>query len=332
MGDLLAAQGVELSIAQPAGGDEVKPMYIYDRQSSALQNRYEERSLVLRPSQRVSIYVPTGSYVGELHQSPRSVSQPITLTMRARPFLVLEGFGFNKYLLSRRHKEKLKILAGHIVKSWRTSQPIRTIRLIGHTDEIGSDDYNVKLGKRRAEAVKAALQEEIATLSPGLAKGPTKRINIDTDTRGKKAPVTRERTKRALNRRVEVFLSAVGTTPPPPQPTAPKQPQIDLRKLPPETIRRLEDEGRKEAERKRLTRPTPIGPQPRGKSISAWLDERLEKTRLPKWFRHRIRNAVLSGACYALQILLGQAVGQLSDTEKKEFRQKCLEVAKRRAR
>ena len=240
--------------------------------------------------------------------------------------------------LVERHKDKIKILASHIVKSWRTSQPIRTIRLIGHTDEIGSDDYNVKLGLRRAEAVKAALEEaledEIGKLSPALAKGPTEQITIDTDSRGEKEPVTRTRTERKLNRRVEVFLSAVVTTPtppPPPQPVTPKQPQIDLRKLPLETMKRLEEEGRQEAERRRLTQPGPTQPQPRGKSISEWLDERLQKIR-PEWLRRRIRNAILSGACALLEILLGQAAGQLSDKEKEDFRKLCRDYAERRSR
>ena len=76
-------------------------MYVYDRQSSGLQNRYEERPLILRPSQRASIFVLPDSYVGELHQSLGSVSQAITLTMRARPFLRLDDFGFGKHFLSR---------------------------------------------------------------------------------------------------------------------------------------------------------------------------------------------------------------------------------------
>lgn len=293
-------------------------MYIYDRQLSGSQYRREEQHITLRPSQRTSIYVPMDSYVGELRQSPRNAPQPITLTMRPRPFLVLEGFGFDKYSLSKRHKEKIKIFASHVVKSCRTSQPIRTIRLIGHTDDIGDDNYNAKLGMRRADAVKAALEDEIEKLSPGLAKGPTKQIAIDTDTRGEKEPVTRERTKRALNRRVEVFLSTVGATPtppPPPRPIAPKQPQIDLRKLSPETVKRLEEEARKEEEQRRLTQPVPTLPP--GKSISEMLDNALKRVR-PWWLRRLIKEAAVRGAWSMVDYWLNQA--ERSSEEKEAIR------------
>jgi hypothetical protein len=308
-------------------------MYVHDRPLSGLHNRNEERPLILRPSQRTSLYVPRGSSVSEFHHSFGNVSQPVTLTMRPRPFVTLDSFAFAKHLLSRGNRGKIKTLASHIVNSWRTSQPIRTIRLIGHTDEVGGDDYNVTLGMRRAVAVKAALEDDIEKLSPGLVKGSSKRVSIVTDSRGEKEPVARNGAERARNRRVEVFLSTVASTPlpPPPPPSPPPPAPIDFWRLGPETIKRLEEEGRREAERRRLTQPGPMQPGPPGRSISEWLDERLRKIR-SKWLRGKIRDAILTGGCALLESLLSQATGQLSDGEKKDFRKICLDRAKQRSR
>ena len=66
---------------------------------------------------------------------------------------------------------------------------------VGHTDWIGSDAYNFKLGYRRAEAVKAYIVER------GVEKS---RVYIDS--KGKHQPVEDNRTAagRSKNRRVEI--------------------------------------------------------------------------------------------------------------------------------
>ena len=65
--------------------------------------------------------------------------------------------------------------------------------VIGHTDSIGTDDYNQRLGMRRAESVKAFL------VSQGVPAN-----QIKTSSRGEREPVADNRTAagRALNRRV----------------------------------------------------------------------------------------------------------------------------------
>ena len=72
------------------------------------------------------------------------------------------------------------------------------VTIIGHTDSKGSDEYNIKLGMRRAESVKAKMLEF------GV---PASRI-IGTETRGEKEPVATNDTAegRALNRRIEFKL------------------------------------------------------------------------------------------------------------------------------
>lgn len=76
------------------------------------------------------------------------------------------------------------------------------IIVIGHTDSIGSDAYNMRLGQRRAEAVRAFL------ISQGV------RQRIDASSRGEREPVADNRTAagRAKNRRV--VIEVTGTAAP----------------------------------------------------------------------------------------------------------------------
>jgi OOP family OmpA-OmpF porin len=71
---------------------------------------------------------------------------------------------------------------------------------VGHTDSVGSDDYNQKLSTRRAEAVKAYLQ------SKGVEAG-----RVFTEGKGESQPLVDNKTatNRAQNRRVTVEV--VGT-------------------------------------------------------------------------------------------------------------------------
>ena len=75
------------------------------------------------------------------------------------------------------------------------------IRVTGHTDSRGSDEYNVALGKRRAETVKRYL------VSRGIASG-----RIETDTRGEESPVAQGEDESAWsqNRRAEFEILAGG--------------------------------------------------------------------------------------------------------------------------
>lgn len=61
-------------------------------------------------------------------------------------------FDFNKYALTPTEKEKLAIVAS-VLKQYN----IRTVKIVGYTDRIGSDDYNKKLSEKRANAVKEYL-------------------------------------------------------------------------------------------------------------------------------------------------------------------------------
>ena len=80
----------------------------------------------------------------------------------------------------------------------RQEGPGSALTIIGHTDAIGTDAYNIGLSRRRAEAVMAAL------IARGVSPG-----RLSTVALGKLQPVAANGTAagRALNRRVEFLLS-----------------------------------------------------------------------------------------------------------------------------
>ena len=78
----------------------------------------------------------------------------------------------------------------------------QTIQVTGHTDSIGSQDFNLKLSERRAQAVQAFL----------LEKG-VKPEKIRTEAMGKLAPIASNKTAagRAQNRRAEIEFVGLQT-------------------------------------------------------------------------------------------------------------------------
>ena len=90
--------------------------------------------------------------------------------------------------------------AGHLSKlaQFLTRYPARTVVIEGHTDTVGSEDYNQGLSQRRAEAVKAYLIGQGVGASRLTAAGL-----------GEGSPVgsNQSATGRQQNRRVEVIIS-----------------------------------------------------------------------------------------------------------------------------
>ena len=77
---------------------------------------------------------------------------------------------------------------------------LTAVAVSGHTDSVGSDAYNVKLGQRRADVVKDYL------VSKGVPGS-----KITTKSFGESQPVASNKTAdgRAKNRRAEVDVDAV---------------------------------------------------------------------------------------------------------------------------
>ena len=97
-------------------------------------------------------------------------------------------FDFDKYVLKPEGRAKLDDLVSKI-----KDVNLEVIIAVGHTDWIGTKEYNQKLSVRRAEAVKAYL------VSKGIEKN-----RVYTEGKGKTQPIADNRTAegRAKNRRV----------------------------------------------------------------------------------------------------------------------------------
>jgi outer membrane protein OmpA-like peptidoglycan-associated protein len=63
-------------------------------------------------------------------------------------------------------KSRNKMIVDRIVDRMK-AVPEASMDIVGHTDTIGKEDYNIKLSERRAEAVKAQFNQEQETPMPG---------------------------------------------------------------------------------------------------------------------------------------------------------------------
>jgi outer membrane protein OmpA-like peptidoglycan-associated protein len=108
-------------------------------------------------------------------------------------------FAFDKATLSPEAFRNIDKLADFLQK-----HPNRSVLIEGHTDSVGSDEYNLDLSEKRADAVKNAL----------VAKGVGEERIIPKGY-GKKYPVASNNTSdgRQLNRRVEVVVLNEGVKP-----------------------------------------------------------------------------------------------------------------------
>lgn len=89
--------------------------------------------------------------------------------------------------------EARRVLAG--LRDFLINNPDLKIRVVGHTDEVGTEAYNINLSLRRAKNTADLLSEIL-----GIAR---KRIQIEG--KGKTQPVSQDLSK---NRRVEIFVIA----------------------------------------------------------------------------------------------------------------------------
>lgn len=107
-------------------------------------------------------------------------------------------FGFNEADLTPRSLRQLQIVAD-LLKETQGK-----LNISGHTDDVGSERYNLRLSERRADAVKAALvgfgvnAEQITT--HGLGKSQPRRTYTETDTEQTVDYI------RGENRRAEIYL------------------------------------------------------------------------------------------------------------------------------
>jgi len=111
-------------------------------------------------------------------------------------------FDFNKYTLKPDARERLAKISGIVL-----AYPDLKLEIEGHTDSIGSDEYNQELSEKRAESVRGYL------VSSGV-----KPDHVSATGLGKANPVADNSTAagRKLNRRVDMIVSGdvIGAQPP----------------------------------------------------------------------------------------------------------------------
>jgi outer membrane protein OmpA-like peptidoglycan-associated protein len=109
-------------------------------------------------------------------------------------------FATGSYTLKPGAREKLAKISGILL-----AHPGLTLQIEGHTDSVGSDDYNQQLSDRRAGSVQEFLVQQ------GVAAGAVTAVGF-----GKMEPVASNDTAegRQLNRRVELVVNGadIGTT------------------------------------------------------------------------------------------------------------------------
>ena len=147
----------------------------------------------IKPEPRVQVTIPEPVKVIETAPQPaeKPKAQVVKLTYSTDTL-----FDFDKSVLKPEGRAMLNGLVGKINHDFN----LEVIIAVGHTDWIGTNAYNQKLGLRRAEAVKAYL------VSAGIEK-----TRVYTDSKGETQPVATNKTAagRAQNRRVEIEV--VGT-------------------------------------------------------------------------------------------------------------------------
>ena len=126
----------------------------------------------------------------------QQLNQVLQTTETARGLIVNMSdvlFDFNKYTLKPEAREKLAKVSGILL-----AYPDLKLQVEGHTDNIGSDEYNQKLSEERADGVRDYLVSQSVVDANVTARGL-----------GKNEPIADNSTNqgRAKNRRVELVVS-----------------------------------------------------------------------------------------------------------------------------
>jgi outer membrane protein OmpA-like peptidoglycan-associated protein len=155
----------------------------------------------------------------------------------------LRGFAFDKSILTPWHEKMLDLLAREIVRSWWSRRIIKKVLVQGHTDPVGGREYNLALGRRRAEAVASRLKQLVNDQAGRLPGGTVESIEYVIESYGEDRPISKK--LNSLNRRVEITLLREQTPSPTPLDldvtvTRANKLLTAPNRLDPETVKRLQ--------------------------------------------------------------------------------------------
>ena len=128
--------------------------------------------------------------------APAPPPPPPPAPAKPRELFTLHGvhFEFDKAVLTKSARDTLAVAVRYLKEHGDAR-----VELQGHTDSKGSDDYNMKLSERRAEAVKAYLATQGIAASRMSTRGFGESQPVaDNETNGKDNPKGRAENRRAV--------------------------------------------------------------------------------------------------------------------------------------
>jgi outer membrane protein OmpA-like peptidoglycan-associated protein len=113
---------------------------------------------------------------------------------------ILDFFLFNSSALRPFHIREIRAIAQRIVRSLVSTTPSRLVTIVGHTDERGTDLFNLDLGKKRARATAVRLSLELGANAS--------KVRVFTSSLGESSPIAPNSFDRgrACNQRVQLFF------------------------------------------------------------------------------------------------------------------------------
>jgi outer membrane protein OmpA-like peptidoglycan-associated protein len=102
---------------------------------------------------------------------------------------------------------KTKMLLGELVAFFQANPQVTKLEVQGHTDNVGNEDFNVKLSQDRADSVAAGLKAAGVDAGRIVTKGFGS--SVDYKDHGKDIPNDSDK-HRAMNRRVEFHVLQLG--------------------------------------------------------------------------------------------------------------------------
>jgi outer membrane protein OmpA-like peptidoglycan-associated protein len=130
-----------------------------------------------------------GSETGAAYVPP-----PVVAPARANPSNYLVFFDFNKSDLTVQATEIVDTAARNA-----TAGKVTQIAVTGHTDTVGSDAYNLRLSRRRAESVAARLERD------GV---PSSQIEVSAKGKRELLVPTGDGVREPQNRRVQIVYAS----------------------------------------------------------------------------------------------------------------------------
>lgn len=129
------------------------------------------------------VFLVTGCASGPKHEAPAPAPTPKSYVVKG------VNFEFDSYALKPTGDAILDEAAAGIKASGRT------YNVVGHTDSVGSDAYNMSLGERRSN-----------TVTNGLVRRGVPASQLQSSSMGERKPIASNDTAagRAENRRVEI--------------------------------------------------------------------------------------------------------------------------------